>query len=140
VADEPLFVDTNVFLRVLTGDQPRMTEECRRLFERAEAGDLELWTSHLVLAEVAWTLQTVYRRSREQVAVALRAILDIPRLSIEGKEMLRDAVDAYRSVKVDFVDAYHATMLRRGGIERVCSYDRDFDTLGMERVEPGAVV
>lgn len=33
-----------------------MTEDCRRLFERAEDGEFQIHTSHLAIAEIVWTL------------------------------------------------------------------------------------
>jgi predicted nucleic acid-binding protein len=137
--DEPIFLDTNIFMRFYTRDHPRMSEECRRLIEYAEAGNIEVTTSHLALAEIVWTLESRYRFPRDQIAAALSDVLDMRSLRVEHREMLREAVRAYAALNVDFIDAYHAADLRRRGTERICSYDGDFDTLGMDRVEPASV-
>jgi len=139
VADVPLFVDTNVFLRFLTGDHARMAADSRRLIERAAAGELLLQTSHLALAEIVWTLDTQYGVSREGIAGMLRDLLGLQSLRVDQKEMLREVVDLYESTNVDFIDAYHAVDVRRRGIDRVVSYDKDFDRLGVSRVEPAGV-
>ena len=131
-----VFVDTNVFLRFLTADEPRMAEDCRRLFERAEGGELQLHTSHLVLAEIACTLGSYYRVPRAEIAAMLADLLALRSLRVDQKEMLQTAVELYRSTNVDFIDAYHALEVQRRGIERLCSFDRDFDTLAVTRVEP----
>lgn len=136
----PLFVDTNVFLRFLTRDEPRQAEECRRLFERAEAGELHLTTSHLALAEIAWTLQSYYRLPREEIAAVLRDVLSLRSLRIDYRDMLREAISHYRARNVDFIDAYHAADIRRRKLSQICSYDRDFDTLDVARVEPAAAI
>lgn len=116
-----------------------MAAECRRLFERAEGGELQLHTSHLALAEIVWTLQSHYKVPRTEIAAMLGDLLALRSLRVDQKEMLRAAVDLYGSTTVDFIDAYHALDTRRRGIERLCSYDRDFDTLGVARVEPADV-
>ena len=134
--DSLIFVDTNIFLRFLTADHARMAEDCRRLFERAEDGELQLHTSHLALAEIVWTLQSYYDVQRSEVAVMLSDLLALRSLRVDQKEMLRAVVELYGSTNVDFIDAYHALDTRRRGIERICSYDRDFDGLGVQRVEP----
>jgi predicted nucleic-acid-binding protein len=136
VPESQLFVDTNVFLRFLTADDERTAMDCKQLFERAEANDLELHTSHLALAEIVWTLQSYYRVSRLDVAAMIRDLLGLRSLRVDQKEMLRAVVDLYEASNVDFIDAYHALDLRRRGIDRICSYDRDFDSLGVARVEP----
>ena len=134
-----VFVDTNVFLRFLTGDHARMAADSRRLIERAEAGDMLLQTSHLALAEIVWTLDTQYRVARKEIAGMVRDLLALQSLRVDQKEMLREVVDRYESTNVDFVDAYHAVDLRQRGFERIVSYDKDFDRLGVPRVEPADV-
>lgn len=139
MADAIVFVDTNVFLRVLTADQPRMAADSKRLIERAESGEVELHTSHLALAEIVWTLDSQYGVSREEIAGMVRDLLALQSLRVDQKEMLRDVVELYESTNVDFIDAYHALDIRRRGIERIVSYDRDFDRLQVIRVEPADV-
>ena len=139
MTETQLFLDTNVFLRFLTADQEQMAEDCRRLFERAEDGEFQLHTSHLALAEIVWTLQSYYRVPRGEVAAMLRDLLALRSLRVDQKEMLREVVDLYASTNVDFIDAYHALDVRRRGIDRICSYDRDFDSLAMVRVDPAGV-
>lgn len=139
MAGVPLLVDTSVFLRFLTGDHARMAADSRRLIERAEAGELLLQTSHLALAEIVWTLDTQYGVSREEIAGMLRDLLGLQSLRVDQKEMLREVVDLYASTNVDFIDAYHAVDLRQRGLEAIVSYDRDFDRLGVPRVEPAGV-
>ena len=139
MAGEAVFVDTNVFLRFLTADHARMAADCRGLFERAETSDLQLHTSHLALAEIVWTLQSHYNVPREDIAAMLLDLLALRSLRVDQKEMLRAVADLYRTTGVDFIDAYHELDIRRRGIERICSYDHDFDGLDVTRVEPSAV-
>lgn len=55
---QSLLVDTNIFLRFLTGDDPAKALACKELFERAERKEVDLYTNELVLAELAWTLRS----------------------------------------------------------------------------------
>jgi predicted nucleic acid-binding protein len=140
VPDDLLFLDTNVFLRFLTNDNTRHADESRRLLERAEAGEFEFTTSHLTIAEIAWTLGSFYRLDRGEIAATLRDILGLRALRLEHRDAVREAVELYAVTNVDFIDAYNAAELRRRKLDRICSYDRDFDALGVERVEPADVV
>jgi predicted nucleic-acid-binding protein len=139
MADAVVFVDTNVFLRILTGDHTRMAADSKRLIERAESGEVELHTSHLALAEIVWTLGSQYDVSRMEIAAMMRDLLGLRSLHVDHKEMLGDAIDLFAAANVDFIDAYHAVDVSRRGIERVVSYDRDFDRLDVLRVEPADV-
>ncbi len=139
MADTSIFADTNIFIRFLTGDHPRMTADCRRLLERAEGGEFELHTSQLVIAEIVWTLRSQYRIPRPEVAAMVHDLLALRSLRVDQKEMLRAAVDLYGSTNVDFIDAYNAVEVTRRGMDRIVSYDHDFDTLRVGRVEPADV-
>lgn len=55
------FVDTNIFLRYLTQDQPVAAQKCFELFQRVKQKEIQLATSESVLAEVVYgTTQTLY--------------------------------------------------------------------------------
>ncbi len=133
---ERIFVDTNVFLRFLTRDDPEKARRCRALFERAEQGRAEVLIDVLVLAELAWTLRSYYGRPRQEIAATLGQILDMRSIRIPNKASMREAVALYARHNVDFIDACHAVEARRRGAQRFCSYDEDFDRLEVGREEP----
>ena len=58
-----LWLDANVILRFLTKDPPEMAERSARLMAQAERGEVSLYVSLLVLAEVIWVLMSFYRYS-----------------------------------------------------------------------------
>lgn len=138
VSKPSLLVDTNVFLRFLTGDDPSKARACKELFERAEAKEVELYANEVTMAELAWTLRSAYHSSKEQIVEALRGVVSLPALSINRKAVLLNALDLYERHNVDFLDAFNAADLRARGLDGVCSYDAHFDRLGVTRVAPGA--
>jgi predicted nucleic-acid-binding protein len=113
-----------------------MAQHCRALIRAVAAGEVECWTTHLVLAEVAWTLRTYYAAPRDRIAAAVLSILDLRSLRLERREMLREAVESYASLNVDWIDAYNAAEVKRRGQTSVCSYNRHFERLGLLRLEP----
>ena len=48
---ERKFIDTNIFLRFLTKDDPSKYDKCKELFKRAMEGKINLATSSLVIAD-----------------------------------------------------------------------------------------
>jgi len=64
------FVDTNVLVRHLTGDPPAQAVRATRYLELAD----ELLLPDLILAEVAYVLESFYETPRAQVAETLRRL------------------------------------------------------------------
>ena len=68
------FVDTNVLIRHLTGDPPVQAVLATRFLRDSD----ELLLPDLILAEVAYVLESYYETPRPQVADTLRAVLAFP--------------------------------------------------------------
>ena len=118
-----LFVDTNIFLRFLTNDDPRKAERAEALFKKAVAGKVALQTSVLVVAEMVWTLESFYGLTRDDIAEKIGKILNTPNLRCEASVILLEALDLYADKNVDFIDAYHGVTLRGAEDVRVVTYD-----------------
>ena len=136
MARKQVFVDTNIFLRFLTRDDVDKAEACRMLLEQAERGEVNLVISHLVLAELAWTLESYYRLSRQEIAENLRELLNLRSIRVSQKALLLRAVQLYEQFNVDFTDAYNVAEMEKRSIRHIYSYDEDFDKLGVERIAP----
>jgi predicted nucleic acid-binding protein len=127
------FVDTNVFLRFLTRDDPTTFERCRRLFEQAVAGSFTLRTSELVIAEIVWTLLSYYDLPKSVVIEKVGQILNTPGLVVTNQEVLIEALVLWSRHSCDFIDAYNAALMRRDGLIELISYDADFDLFPFTR-------
>ncbi|MDZ7800099.1 MAG: PIN domain-containing protein [Trueperaceae bacterium] len=121
---ERSFVDTNLFLRYLTNDVPEQAEAVERLLMRAEAGELRLETNRLVIAEVVWTLESVYKKSKREVREAVLAILNTPGLVVEVSQQVLQAAVWYEEKNVDFADACIAAQLLDQGPAAVHTFNR----------------
>ena len=134
----PIFVDTNVFLRYLTDDVPEQADRVQTLFDRAEAGDVRLVTSVLVIAEVVWTLGSFYGRTKPQVRDAVLVLCHVPGLDVEDADGLVQAAEWHAEKNVDFADAYHATWALARGLTDVATFNlkhfQRFD--GLDAREP----
>jgi uncharacterized protein len=74
-----LFVDTNVFLRFLTNDDPIKAKRAETLFRQTTKGQVLLITSLLVIAEIVWTLESFYHLSKAAIASKIETILNTPK-------------------------------------------------------------
>ena len=125
------FVDTNVLIRHLTGDPPSQAAGATRYLQRAD----ELLLTDLIVAEVAYVLDSFYEAPRAQVAEALRALLAFPAINVVDRELLQRTVEVYDVDRLDFADAYLVASAERTGVGVVASFDRSIDRVGTVRRE-----
>ncbi len=134
---EKVFVDTNLFLRYLTKDDPGKYERCRAVFKKAVGGKVSLLTSEMVIAELIWTLLSYYRVPKAEVIEKVSIIISTPNLHVVDRTIIADALVLYSQKNIDFIDAYNALFMKFHGLEKIYSYDEDFDAIeGIERKEP----
>jgi len=119
-----VFVDTNVFLRFLTNDDPAKAKRVETLFRQAIQGKIQLITSLLVIAEIVWTLESFYHLSKEDIASKVETILNTPNLLCPEAEIIVMALDLYVQGNMDFIDAFHAYHLQAQGLLQIATYDR----------------
>lgn len=133
------FVDTNIFLRYLTNDDPTKAKNCLELFQRAKANKVALTTSESVIAEVVYVLSSkqVYHLSRNDVVARLRPLLILPGLKLSSRSIFLRALEIYSIYTVDFEDALSRAHMERQKIKEIYSYDTDFDQMeNITRVQP----
>lgn len=127
------FVDTNVLVRHLTGDPPAQAARASRFLARSD----ELLLPDLILAEIAYVLESFYEAPRRQVAETLRAVLAFPAIRVVDDELLLRTIEVYDEHRLDFADAYLVASAERTGVGEVASFDRAIDRVGtIRRVEP----
>lgn len=130
-------IDANIILRFLTNDDPQKAEACAVLLEKVESTDRHVWLPDLVLADVVWTLEKYYRRSKDEIVELLVSLIALRGLHCSGKETVFRALRLYASHNIDWTDAFVAAQLLAHKTRTVYSYDRDFDRIdGLSRVEP----
>ncbi|MBI4493676.1 MAG: PIN domain-containing protein [Chloroflexi bacterium] len=130
------FLDTNIFLRHLRQDHPRLSPKATAILSRIEQGTLQVRTSDTVVFETVFTLQRAYKESRERIADALFPLLELPGIVLPGKRHYRQVFQLYRSSPLGFADCYHVVLMQRLRLTEILSFDTDFDRVsGLERRE-----
>jgi predicted nucleic acid-binding protein len=134
------FIDTNIFLRYITGDDPAKASACLALFEKVDSGEEEIATSEAVIAEVAYVLRSrnQYGLNREEVSARLKPLISLRGLRIARKGLYLRALDMYAgNPTLDFEDALTVVYMEDDGITELFSYDQDFDRIPqVKRLEP----
>ena len=132
------FIDTNVFLRTLVREDPRVHEESLALMRAIRIGKVYAYTSPTVLAEVLWVLQSFYKLPKQETIDALYSIVRLRHLKIESHEQVPVALELYEHHSIKFIDALIASdgRILQGTLPLV-SYDKEFNRVpGVVRYEP----
>ncbi len=133
------FIDTNIFLRFLTKDDSVKAAKCRKLLQSAAEGDLKLYTTDLVVAELIWVLQSpkTYNLNPSEIFEIVMPLLTIKNLYFPCKNVFPDIMELFKTENIDFIDAYSSIIMRGRKIDTIYSYDKHFDQLSdVERQEP----
>ena len=125
------FIDTNVFLRFLTKDDPVKAASCHKLLQSAAAGELKLYTSDLVIAELIWVLQSpkTYNLNPPEIFDIIMPLLTIKNLNFPCKNIFPDIMELFKTEDIGFIDAYNSEIMRSRKIDTIYSYDKHFDQL-----------
>ncbi len=118
------FVDTNLFIRYLTNDDPAKAERVENLLKDAAAGKVRLVTAEMVIAEVVWVLESSYGLKSAEVAPLVRGILATSGLEVLNAPLVARALEHYESRNIDFIDGYIAAVMDKQGITELYSFDR----------------
>jgi len=129
-------LDTNLLVRFLRNDHPRMSPAAAELFDQSVAGKVELYLDTTILAEATFVLTSFYKQDRVEVAEALRDLVTGCRLKVPQTEVALNALDRFKAEPVDFPDALVAALAANQGVP-IASFDRDFDRFkDVQRIEP----
>lgn len=135
------FLDTNIFLRYFTEESnSKILDDCASLIKNIKLGHIKGLTSHLVLAEIVWTLPSAYNSPKKQVLRVLKSI-DSFNLKLDNKTDSTVANKLFEQYPVKYIDALIASNPEiQSKKMTIISYDKDFDKLGVKRLEPKDVI
>jgi len=111
-------VDTNVLIRLLTGDDPAQQAAARWLFETEQ-----IWIARTVLLETAWVLRSLYGFEERAICSALARLFGLPNVQVEESRAVASAL-ALTAKGLEFADALHLTSRPDGAT--FVSFDKSF--------------
>jgi predicted nucleic-acid-binding protein len=132
------FVDTNLFIRYLTNDDPAKADRVEGLLNDAAAGKVHLVTAEMVMAEVVWVLESAYSLKAAEIAPLIRAILATPGLEVINSSLVEKALALYEAKSIDFIDGYIAALIEKYDLDGLYSFDKKHISRisGIKRREP----
>lgn len=129
-----LALDTNVLVRLLTGDDEEQCLRAVRLIEAEANQGRKVFVSFAVILETEWVLRSRYKIERDLVRSAFAALLEAQDLVVEHAGSLEEALRLFRQLpSADFADCMH--------VANACMYGTVLATFDKSAAElPGAVL
>ncbi|MEV6277489.1 PIN domain-containing protein [Nocardia sp. NPDC051832] len=128
-----VYLDTNILVRHLTQDPPESGRRATAFLAKAD----ELHLSDLILAEIVYVMQSVYRVPRPQVAALSRAMIGSRNIVTNDPALLVRTIDVYEQHRLAFADAYLVALAEASAGSAIASFDRGIDKVpGVTRLEP----
>ncbi len=133
-------VDTDVIVRLVTGDDPAKQAAAAQLFQDVEDGKLTVVAPVTVIADGVFVLcsKRLYNLPRPEAAAALARLVRIPGFRVDRRRTVLAALNLFGSTNIDFGDCMLIASMRQAGSTILYSYDTDFDRFPpLVRREPG---
>jgi len=111
-------VDTNVLVRLLTGDDPEQARAARALFARER-----IWIAKTVLLETAWVLRSLYGFDEGAICDAFTKMMGLKNVEAEDEASVAAAL-ALTGHGIEFADALHLSSRPQGA--GFVTFDRAF--------------
>jgi predicted nucleic-acid-binding protein len=122
-------VDTNVWVRYLTNDDPAQAERVLHLLDQAT----EVFLPTTVLLELEWVLRVVYGLSPAAVQRSLLQVLGLPMVVAEAPARFAKALELHAE-GFDFADALH--LAASEGCQQFITFDGQFVRKGAQTKPP----
>lgn len=118
-------IDTNVLIRYLVSDDPRQAEAAAAAIGKCTGQGEALVICGIVLAEVVWVLEGVYRMSKSDIVSVLDKLFSTAEFIVENRDIARQALEDFRDGKPDFADCMIGRTNQYLGCEKTLTFDRD---------------
>lgn len=123
-------VDTNVLVRLVTGDDEKQEIVARAFVKNG------VWVSHVVLAETVWVLGGSYSLDHEEIAGVIDMLIDHESVTLQDAEVVERALELYRRrPSLGFSDCMVLEIARKAGHLPLGTFDRNLSKIdGAERL------
>lgn len=101
-----LLADANVIIRFLLNDHPKLSQEAKTIFSKAEKGVIKIYLDEVVLAEVVWTLSSFYKVKKTDLVDKLEKLLSQDWIINPRKSILFETLDLYKRSNVEYIDCW----------------------------------
>jgi predicted nucleic-acid-binding protein len=117
-------IDTNILVRFLAGDDTKQANKVYKLFKETEDNIEELHVPMIVLIEVIWVLESVYKTERNELINLLSELILMPIFKFENLNAIQKFVPEALSSKYNLSDLLIAQTASLHGCTTVITFDK----------------
>ena len=111
-------VDSNIIVRLLTGDDEIQYRASCKLFT-----EHEIFIADTVILETEWVLRFAYEFDPPAICSAFRKLFGLPNLHLENAQRIAQVID-WHEQGLDFADAFHLALSQQHSILK--TFDQQF--------------
>ncbi len=117
-------IDTNILVRFLVGDDELQARKVYKIFKTAESIKNELFVPLLVVLELIWVLESVYKIERSIILDSIRELIMMPILKFEKQTALQQWIRSAHDNNLDLSDLLIAYSADVQGCKSIITFDR----------------
>jgi len=133
-----IFIDSNIWLRLLLADHKTHHEKCCQLFNLNKQGLFKLYTSNIVLLEVYFVMNKTYRIPPKSLILDIKKIIKTRNLTLVEKSNFKKALTLHQKTGVKLADCLITTQIPPK--TTICTYDKHFAKLKIKTTTPDKLV
>jgi predicted nucleic-acid-binding protein len=127
-------LDTNILVRLFQHDDAKQLSRALAVMNSLSEASPG-WVGIVVIQELVWVLTSIYRLHRTAVLVILDQLLNMNEIIVERTEVVRHAVQIFRTTKVEFTDCLISASAHAAGCTHTLTFDQQAaKTAGMKLV------
>jgi predicted nucleic-acid-binding protein len=115
-------VDTNIVVRLFTGDDPEQYQKAYALFQQET-----VFLPDTVILETAWVLRHSYAFGQSAIVEAFRRLLGLPNVCVTDPDLTAQAL-SWIEQGMDFADALH--LAQSQSADALYTFDKGFSKRG----------
>jgi len=101
-----VIIDTNILLRLFTGETGLLQDEARKILDKIDNGKISALVNELVIAECIWVLLSVYKKTKPEVVEAIENIILRDGYEIRDKDIISESLNIFVKNNISWVDSY----------------------------------
>jgi predicted nucleic acid-binding protein len=123
-----IIVDTNVILRLILADDPKLSHRAKEIFDLAETGKVRIYIDEVIVAEVVWVLSSFYRQPKADVVLNLKDMISQKWIVNPRKKLVLAVLDLFSETNLSYIDAWILSVSKQQKIE-LKTFDQKLDKM-----------
>jgi predicted nucleic-acid-binding protein len=116
--------DTNLIVRLMVEDDAAQTRRARGILEGAAERGEKVLVTDIVLSEIEWVLDTVYKVPRARILAAVQDLAADERFTFEDRSRMTAALGLFQKGKGDLADYLLGLRGEGRGASTTYTFDR----------------